>query len=383
MRTAPLIGCVLAGSAALAVLAACSGNNGTTGQAFPQAAGRSARTTSIARRAALITPNVLPPSMQARVNIAPIPTAFGAVGGCPKQQVVFPPQVEFVSDFNNNAIYELDTTGVLCATLNGFSGPEGLSDSEHTDRKRGHLYVANTGASNVLEINETTGAVINTYADPNEYPVDVCVDPKGNLAVMNLETTAGAAGNIALYKANAFGGPTGSASAPTYTSPRFCAFIHSGKALVFDDADIFNTGAVNAAEVDPGNYAGAKNVIPLPLPNAIQFPGQVAIDDPDDDYDQNNTTIVDQSSAPPAIYTYLFDINAKTLTLKATTPLASSKDPVGFAFIEFSKRLLTADAGLDSAQAYFYPVGGNTFNNIALPANGLPIGVASDPTEQY
>ncbi len=98
--------------------------------------------------------NLLRPSVLSR-------TSFSHAGTCPSAPVAF------VSDVSNGVVYEIDSSGSVCATLAGFNGrPEGLA----TD-KSGNLYVATTDANDIVELAPPyTGSPITVYADPDGYP---------------------------------------------------------------------------------------------------------------------------------------------------------------------------------------------------------------------
>ncbi len=100
----------------------------------------------------------------------------------------------FISDFTENEVY-IYSAGKMCGSITGLSNPQGL-----TVDAKGDLYVANTGASNVLEYAPPyTGSPIKTIADPNFYPTDVALC-KGYIAVTNIESTSGGAGNVAIVR---------------------------------------------------------------------------------------------------------------------------------------------------------------------------------------
>jgi hypothetical protein len=92
-------------------------------------------------------------------------------------------------------------SGRLLRTLADFSEPQGAcSDGA------GHFWITNTGDSNVLEYS-TTGTLLRTLGDPNNYPVGCAYDPKtGNLAITNIITTSDGPGSVAMY-AKATGTP--------------------------------------------------------------------------------------------------------------------------------------------------------------------------------
>ncbi len=363
MRIPSQLGYVLGGAAALAVLAGCSGAGTGTSPSLLGTSGGSG-TQSVARATTKVT-NVLPASMQSRVRTTPSTGHIGKAGSCPSAPV------GFISDINTNQVYEIDSTGTVCATLTGFSEPQGMA----TD-KSGNLYVANTTASNILEIQPSSGNVIATYSDPGEYPTDVCVaNNSGNFAVPAIETTSGGAGNIALYTAGNTSGPTGTASGSTYTSPRFCAFDKQMNAFAFDDYDLFNTGAINAGAILPGNYTGTKNIVPINLSNSLTFPGGVQVN-------TANQLVIDDQGSGSGGTLYTYSQSGLNFTVSATTSLTQSIDPVTFAFGPGSTLALTADASLAAAQLYKYPAGGPPVLTVPL-SGSLPIGAAINPTEQF
>jgi hypothetical protein len=104
-----------------------------------------------------------------------------------------------VSDFNASTVSCFNEEGVQTAQItssSGLSNPQGLAFH------RGTLYVANTGASNVLEFTGCAPTVVKTLADAGEYPVDVAVASAGQVYVSNIFSTSGPTngpGNICPY----------------------------------------------------------------------------------------------------------------------------------------------------------------------------------------
>ncbi len=358
------------GIAALAVTAGCAAD--ASYPAARPAVTQDARfTLSIPAgvRHRVTVPNVLPPRVQPLLWGGRSPIRRSAVW----QRSRTPSGgAAFVSDYNNNAVYVLNASGTVTATLTGFTNPEGLA----TD-SAGDLYVANTGAQNVVELAPPyTGPPLATFNDSGEYPGDVAVDANGNLAVTNLETTAGAAGNIVFYRAGSTS-PTGSASSPTFTSPRFCAFDKYGD-LALDDNDQFNTGAVNIGGV-VGGINGNGTIVTLTTNNSITFPGGVQVSS------SGQLAVLDQigDGSGPAIYTYNAPTTLNLGSPASTTLLANDDDPAGFAFLPGSTLVLTVDAVFDSVLLYDYPAGGSPIKTEGGAPGGAPIGVAIDPTEQF
>jgi hypothetical protein len=74
----------------------------------------------------------------------------------------------------------------LKGILTGFDEPQGLCSDAH-----GNIYVANTGAHQVLEYSRT-GTLLNTYTDSYGYPVGCAVNPtNGALAVTDISGFSG------------------------------------------------------------------------------------------------------------------------------------------------------------------------------------------------
>jgi hypothetical protein len=81
-------------------------------------------------------------------------------------------------------------------TISGLSNPQGVG----VDRA-GNFYVANTGASNVLEFAKGGTTPIATLTDTGNYPVDVAVAANGTVYVANIFTTSFTAGNVTVFPA--------------------------------------------------------------------------------------------------------------------------------------------------------------------------------------
>ncbi len=90
----------------------------------------------------------------------------------------------YVSTFNLNTIYEINSSGNVSVFATGASGlndPEGLAlDSS------GNLYVANYGNSTIEEFNSSgTGSVFATASSGLSNPISLAFDSSGNLYVAN------------------------------------------------------------------------------------------------------------------------------------------------------------------------------------------------------
>jgi hypothetical protein len=101
----------------------------------------------------------------------------------------------YISDVGTDDVnvYAFDT-GALVGQLTGFNEPQGMcSDS------KGHVYVTNTMASDVLVYAHAGTTPIETLNDSDEYPVDCAVNPNSQLSVANIMTTSGGTGSVSIF----------------------------------------------------------------------------------------------------------------------------------------------------------------------------------------
>jgi len=84
---------------------------------------------------------------------------------------------------------------VLVATLNGVINPQGMFVTPN-----GWLYVANTGANNILVFKKGGLNPIETLQDPNQYPVDVTVDSNGTVYASNIFDVFGNPGSVTVWR---------------------------------------------------------------------------------------------------------------------------------------------------------------------------------------
>jgi hypothetical protein len=355
---------ILAGTAALAAFAGCAGAGTVSNLPGTSPSGSSLQ--SARHQTTLpLSYSVLPPDVQRQV---------AARGISAPQRSVLPARdcnvnhLGFVSDYANNVVYYIDNIGVCGQAIGGFTNPQGIA----VDRQ-GNLWVANTLASNVLEFappyNAGPKATLN---DPGEWPVDVCVDLQGNVAVTNIYDVNGGPGNVVLYAAGNVN-PTGQASNANYPSPRFCAYASNGN-LAFDDWNP-NNGTTNLGLVLRGNSNNMNAVVNnLTITNQIGFPGGVQVPD------HGGLAVLDQNGLVIDSYKNPKDFNLGAPI--AVSALAGAGDPVQFQFYRGSRGLLAVDAALVQTEAYHYPAGGNPFYVAPLPA-GLPIGAGVVATQQF
>jgi hypothetical protein len=171
----------------------------------------------------------------------------------------------YVSSVLTNDVYVYAlATQQLVGTLTGFSTPYGLCSD-----KSGNVWIANDGASELVEYAHGGTLPIATLDDADYYPEGCSVDPKsGNLAVTNFSSNSGT-GNVAIY-VGAQGSPQ------TYVDPqivnyRFCGYDDKGNLFVDGAA----AGSMFALAELPKGKSKFTNI---PLTQKIEWPGGVQWD---------------------------------------------------------------------------------------------------------
>jgi hypothetical protein len=339
--------------AASAMLAGCSGTSVPGSQQIDAPPLVLQQRTHAHNRGA-VAPSRLPPT---RSEAAPEKAFFSPAltGNGPKR---------FFSDFALNAVYVYGG-GKHVGTLTGFNNPSGLA----TDAS-GNLYVANEGAANILVFAPPYNTTPTTLDDPGQYPADVAVDSQGNVAACNLYSNS-VAGNVAFYPAGSTSS-TNTLSSASLGEVYFCAFDANGN-LYLDGIDSTYSYFVAGEVVGGINGTG---IATLTTSNTILYPGGVQVTT------GGQIAFMDQGPGS-AIYTYNPPVSGSLGSPVTTTPLSGAGDPVGFAFGKPMTSVTTADAGLVAAVKYAYPAGGAALHTKQLRRGGLPIGVATIPTEQY
>lgn len=236
--------------------------------------------------------------------------------------------------------------GKLVGTLTGFNEPSG----ECVDKK-GNVFIANFGESEILEYAHGGTSAIKTLNDSGYYPLGCSVDPTtGNLAVTNRLSTSFTAGNVVIY-------PNASGTPASYTAPNFYYYEYCG----YDKAgNLYIDGTTKGSALEYAELpSGAGTFSSLTLNQEIGFPGAVQ-------WHGSYLAIGDQSAA----VIYEFSISGSQGTKMGSTPLTGSKDVVQF-WIQ-GKRVIGPDAGLKDVGYYKYPSGGSPTKTIK--GLGEPVG---------
>jgi len=226
MRTvAPLK--ALSAAAALALLSGCA--NGS-------AIAPNMSSTAQSRVMHVVTrvPSVISPRAMLRLQHIVPAGRVASFNNCPAAGTI-----EYMSDFNGSMISIYSGNWGLnqrpCGMLtsaNGLSSPQGLTVHDHK------LYVANTGAGNVLAFHRGATIAFATYVDPTgggEFPADVAVQKDSTVIATNISGVSQAAGSISTWNAN--GILVGNFVNPGGFKDYFLTVQRNGK-VYFDDSGL-------------------------------------------------------------------------------------------------------------------------------------------------
>ncbi len=256
----------------------------------------------------------------------------------------------YVADTETSDVYVFSyPKGRLKGTIAGLSVPAG----ECVDAT-GDVFVANTGASNVLEFAHGGTNPIATLKDPGFFPVGCSVDPvTGNLAVTNFSTTGSAQGDVVIYK-HAKGRPTGRFADPNMFGPLLCGYDGSG--------NLFVDGLTQAsAFVFDELRSHGRALKSVALDQNIQSAGGVQ-------WDGTYVAVGDQATNT----IYRFAISGRTGTLAGSTQLGGASQVFQF-WIE-GPNVVGPDAENADVGIWKYPAGGTARKTI--PGLYVPLGAA-------
>jgi len=215
------------------------------------------------------------------------------------------PRILFISDYGDNDIdMYLLPHFKLMGTLTGFSGPQGMcSDSS------GNIWITNTNTSQIYQYSRT-GTLLKTLSDPGYYPVGCAVNKtNGDLAVTNIVSTAGYAGNVMIY-------PNATGSGTPITNPNqdeyfFPAYDTNGNLYVdgFSNAFYFILSQCTSSSCSTMNVSGG----------TINFPGGL-------NWDRVNSQleITDQECTLGGSCAYATTVSGSTATVVGSSELEST-----------------------------------------------------------
>jgi hypothetical protein len=282
-------------------------------------------------------------------------TAIRGSGPCPKAAI-------FTADASGNAIDIYPLRGKsqpMCGQItSGVSGAGGLAADA-----AGHLYVALTAASRVVELAGPypPGHVVRTISDAGGYPSIAAVSPSGLVAIINLCSAPSCGnGDVAFYRKGATS-PCAVVSSAIFARPYFGAF-DAGDNLYLDAAD--SSGGTLVGEISGG--CKATTVANLDVPG-IAFPGGVAVDT------KGNIAIADQVSSQLDVFA-----PGNFGKPKFTVSLQPGGDYATFVFEQSGMRIWTANAASASAEEFTYPGGGRQIDTVG---SGVSASIAVMPAE--
>jgi len=243
-------------------------------------------------------------------------------------------------------------TGQLTATADGLSNPQGTDVG-----KKGHWYIANTGASNVPEYNAGGAKLLQTLSDSGQYPVDVATHPHG-VVVSNIYTTSFTAGSVDVFNGNS------TTASYSLTDPN--AF--QGIGVTYDKAgncywSYNDNSGIGQIDEFPKCASGAS---PINLGLSLGFAGGIAFDGSD------NLWYSDQLSG-------LYKCNG---TSNCTQVLTGFSDGLMINFNKSWKTLYVADAGAGNIDS----VNPNNPAIVVFASPGTsdpPFGVTASPSSKF
>lgn len=315
MRLATRLGSLSAIVASLSLIAGCAGGSSqipASGSGLLQhKTSQPVQTMSVNRSLLTTRVSMIAP---AAVHAAPAARIHGACTTKPK----------FVSDYGLSEIYLYSGT-TLCGTITGLSNPQGMNINDGN----GYLYVANTGASDVLVFKPPyTGAPVKTISDPGYYPTDVTLC-KNYIAITNIISTSGGAGNVEIYQSGKL-----TALQDKNAFEEYFAACNDANGDLFTDGR--NSSGATIVNEFVGGKAPAKELPKIAA--AVSFPGGMRF--------VKALWVDDQNQQQISHWAYPYNREG------TVTKLSGASDPVTFAISPNLSQLLTADAGLDEGVLY-------------------------------
>ena len=267
-----------------ALFAGCSA--GAQHMAIPGAAG----TTSAASYANRIAPQFRLAARPSHGNLAH--PAAGTKTDRARANTVFVSDFEGPSGsgFIESAPIAKPPGGSLRPFFFGVDGPGGLAVDN------GDLYIANSGASNVLQLH--LGSVTRTLDDSGEAPSDVTVS-HGTVYVANIFTFPSLeAGSISVYEHGSIT-PTATLSSPSFFQVIGVKVDGGGDVFVNNNRKFFSRGQVIEFKAGSSRGKVLKNI-------AVKIAGGLAIDPTTQDL-----LVVDQGAKAVAVYARPYTGSAK------------------------------------------------------------------------
>jgi hypothetical protein len=266
----------------------------------------------------------------------------------------------YISDLGN---FDVDVYSVaslkLVERITGFFEPEGACSDA-----RGDVWIANTGAQQLLEFKPGSKTPVATLADPVGYPVGCAVNARnGDLAVADLFGISGD-GDISIYR-DAGGTPT------LYANPNQSSYYLDG----YDAKGNLYASGTTAQDTYSLSIlpAGKKTMSSVSIKGAtLHYPGSVLW--------TGSALVLGDQECEGAKTSCLYEgiVSGTTLSITKKIPLDGSCDVIEVALL--GKQLFggnddsCAKGGKSTTDRWAYPAGGKPLE--AVDGVQAPIGAA-------
>jgi hypothetical protein len=357
MKMPPSAKYVLGVTAAVALLAGCSG--GSTSQLAPATGSSATGATKVMQNGKVVSTSVLNPKVKRHGSIPVLHTHAIKPNCCANTKTLF------VSDSGENTVqtYEYPSgsyIGQLAAPPEGFEEPQGLCSD-----KMGDVYIANTEEFTIDEYSHS-GTFLQALSDPDGYPAGCAVNKKtGDVAVTNIIGFSGP-GNVIVFK-----GGTGTPTA-----------YNTGLYENFFIGYVGNSSVAWVSGINDGTYGtglaalntSTGNATPIALNGAtIGFPGTVTYSGK-----LKQMVVGDQDTfSSPTFYA----VNSTTYAVTGSTSLTCSNNYQECDIVQATVKggkIVGPDAESANADIYPFPEGGNP--SATVTTNLVePIGSAVSP----
>lgn len=258
----------------------------------------------------------------------------------------------YVADAQTYDVYVYSyPKGKLVGTLTGLNDPTGVCSD-----KTGDVWVANEGASNLVEYTHGGTSPIATLNDPGQEPRSCSVNLRtGKLAVTNIFTTSFTQGSVAIY-AHAQGSPK------IYSDPN----LYEANYLGYDDhgnlfVDGFNPSFAFAFAELPARASALKDIA---LSQSIGFAGGVQ-------WDGKYVAVGDQDTNT------IYQVAGASGTVVGSTPLTGGDDVEQF--YKLGRKVVGPNAAAGTVGFWNYPAGGSPTKTITGLTNPVAVAVSKAP----
>ena len=349
---------VIGVSAAVALLAGCTGNGGSgltpSNSMAPSAHRTMGANHKVSLSETLLVPRSVKPNLSRKIQNEHIVKP----NCCALQKTVFVTDAFGGSSFTG-AVYMFDynsgaSLGQVAAPPEGFNEVQGACSDNS-----GNVYFGNTGMSTVDEYNHS-GSYIQTISDPGQFPVGCAFDKSsGTLAIINIIDTSGGPGSVTINGNTYFPSNMSRVYFGGYMGKSGVLYVSGSDSSGFFQYDSFSGGSFTNVGVH-----GA----------SVGFPGTVA-------WSAKTMwmNVGDQDTfSAPTFYQVDASGNVQGSTVTECTQQSDFCDIVQAAIK--GPGLVGPDAVLLSANRFAYPAGGAPQLNYSA-AYVQPIGAAVSPNK--